>query len=310
LNPNFKVHVALFTVSLIYGATFTIAKQVMPEYVQPSAFILMRITVAAVCIYLFHRMFVRKRITEWRDMIQLAISALFGVAFNMLLFFKGLSITTPINGAVLMLNTPVFVVVFAALYLKEKISLQKVSGILISASGALLLMGGTQLNFSEKTVWGDLMVMANAIIYAFYLVYAKSLMKKYHPLTVTMWSFFFGWFVVLPFGINDFVAINFSEIPLKIWSFIAFVTIGSTFLTYVLNAYALRKASPSLVGSYIYLQPVLASLIAIFSGKDMLTLEKLMYILIIFSGVVLVSYKPKNILKKSAVPHGDTTLDK
>lgn len=291
MNSNVKVHLALFTVSLIYGATFTIAKQVMPAFVQPFAFILMRVSVAAVLIFIFHSLFIKRKITDWRDMKQLCISALFGVAFNMLLFFKGLSITTPINGAVLMMNTPIFVVVFAALYLKEKITAQKILGILIAAFGAVLLMGGSSFNFSAQTVWGDVMVTANAIIYAFYLVYAKSLMQKYHPLTVTMWSFLFGWIVVLPFGAGEFMEIDFTSFTPKIWLFVAFVTVGSTFLTYVLNAYALRKASSSLVGSYIYLQPVLASLIAIFSGKDMLTLEKLVYILIIFTGVFLVSWK-------------------
>ena len=163
-------------VSLIYGATFTIAKQVMPEYVKPFAFILLRVSVAAVCIFIFHSIFVKKKITDRKDFLQLGISALFGVAFNMLLFFKGLSITTPINGSVLMMNTPIFVVVFAALYLKEKITPQKIIGIAIAAIGAILLMGGTHFNFSNDTVWGDIMVTANAIIYAFYLVYAKSLM--------------------------------------------------------------------------------------------------------------------------------------
>ena len=291
MNSNVKVHLALFTVSLIYGATFTIAKQVMPAFVQPFAFILMRVSVAAVLIFIFHSLFIKRKITDWRDMKQLCISALFGVAFNMLLFFKGLSITTPINGAVLMMNTPIFVVVFAALYLKEKITAQKILGILIAAFGAVLLMGGSSFNFSAQTVWGDVMVTANAIIYAFYLVYAKSLMQKYHPLTVTMWSFLFGWIVVLPFGAGEFMEIDFTSFTPKIWLFVAFVTVGSTFLTYVLNAYALRKASSSLVGSYIYLQPVLATLIAIFSGKDMITLEKLVYILIIFTGVFLVSWK-------------------
>jgi drug/metabolite transporter (DMT)-like permease len=208
----------------------------------------------------------------------------------MLLFFKGLSITTPINASVLMMNTPIFVVVFAALYLKEKITIQKITGIAIAALGAILLMGGTRLNFSNSTIWGDIMVTSNAIIYAFYLVYAKSLMQKYHPLTVTMWSFVFGWFVVLPFGAGEFVEIQFASFTPKIWLFVGFITIGSTFITYVLNAYALRKASSSLVGSYIYLQPVLASLIAIFSNKDVLTVEKICYILIIFGGVFLVSW--------------------
>lgn len=291
MKSDIKVHLALFMVSLIYGATFTIAKQVMPEYVKPFAFILLRVSVAAVCIFIFHSIFVKRSITERKDFLQLAISALFGVAFNMLLFFKGLSITTPINGSVLMMNTPIFVVVFAALYLKEKISIQKILGIVVAASGAILLMGGTRLNFSNETVWGDVMVTANAIIYAFYLVYAKSLMQKYHPLTVTMWSFVFGWFVVLPFGAGEFIEINFSSFTPQIWLSVVFITVGSTFLTYVLNAYALRKASSSLVGTYIYLQPVLATLIAIVSGKDMLTLEKCCYILIIFCGVFLVSWK-------------------
>ena len=291
MNSNLKVHLALFTVSLIYGATFTIAKQVMPTYIQPFAFILMRVSVAAIFIFIFHSIFIKRKITDWRDMKQLFVSALFGVAFNMLLFFKGLSITTPINGAVLMMNTPIFVVVFAALYLNEKITYQKVIGILIAAFGAVLLMGGTNFNFSGQTVWGDVMVTANAIIYAFYLVYAKSLMQKYHPLTVTMWSFLFGWLVVLPFGAGEFMEINFNDFTPQIWLFVAFVTIGSTFLTYVLNAYALRKASSSLVGSYIYLQPVLATLIAVISGKDMLTLEKLVYVVVIFCGVFLVSWK-------------------
>ena len=290
MKSSLKVHLALFTVSLIYGATFTIAKQVMPEYVKPFAFILMRVSVAAICIFIFHSIFVKKRITDRRDFIQLGISALFGVAFNMLLFFKGLSITTPINASVLMMNTPIFVVVFAAFYLKEKITIQKITGITIAALGAILLMGGTRLNFSNSTIWGDIMVTSNAIIYAFYLVYAKSLMQKYHPLTVTMWSFVFGWFVVLPFGAAEFVEIQFASFTPKIWLFVGFITIGSTFITYVLNAYALRKASSSLVGSYIYLQPVLASLIAIFSNKDVLTLEKICYIFIIFGGVFLVSW--------------------
>jgi drug/metabolite transporter (DMT)-like permease len=154
-------------------------------------------------------------------------------------------------------------------------------------------MGGTGFNFSAQTVWGDVMVTGNAIIYAFYLVYAKSLMQKYHPLTVTMWSFLFGWLVVLPFGYGEFTEINFSSFTLKIWLFVAFITLGSTFVTYVLNAYALRKASSSLVGSYIYLQPVLATFIAILSGNDNLTIQKFIYILVIFGGVFLVSWRKK-----------------
>ena len=291
MQTRLKVHLALFAVSLLYAATFTIAKLAMPLYVKPFAFILLRVSVATICIYFFHRHFVKGAIQDKKDLWPLFVSAVFGVAGNMLLFFKGLSITSPINASVLMLNTPIFVLIFAAFMLKEKLTINKISGILIAALGALLLIGGRNFTFNQTSALGDLFVTLNAIIYAFYLVYAKKLMVKYHPLTVTLYAFFFGFFLVLPFGLSQTLEIDVAHLPLSIWGAIAFVTIGATFLTYVLNAYALKHASSSLVGSYIYLQPVLATLIAILSGKDHLSADKFLSMLIVFSGVFLASYK-------------------
>lgn len=288
-----KVHLSLFIVSLIYGATFTIAKEVMPLYIQPFALIMLRVWVAAALLFGFHSTVIRERIREAKDYRQLAICAVFGVGANMLLFFKGLALTLPINGAVLMMNTPIFVVVFAAVLLKEKLAFRKIAGILLAAAGAVLLMAGTALSFDAHTAWGDLMVTLNAIIYAFYLVYAKPLAQKYHPLTVTLYCFLFGSLFVAPFGWQEFVMIDWANMPLKIWLYLGFITVGATFVTYVLNAYALRYASPSLVGSYIYLQPVLAALIAVFTGRDTLGWQKLLFIAIIFTGVYLVSRQSK-----------------
>jgi len=291
MSTRVKVHLALFMVSLLYGATFSIAKLAMPMYIKPYAFILMRVFVAAICIFLFHRVYVKGNISDKKDLLPLAVSAVFGVAANMLFFFKGLSITTPINASVLMLFTPIFVLIFAWLMLGEKMGLRKVSGIVIAAIGALVLVGGTQLEFAKETVMGDIYVTLNAIIYAFYLVYAKRLMVKYHPLTVTLYAFFFGFFLVLPFGLNQFIEIDFANLPGFVWLTIVFVTIGSTFLTYVLNAYALKHASSSLVGTYIYLQPVLAAIIALALGKDQLTAIKFISMLVVFAGVYLAAFK-------------------
>lgn len=301
MNNTIKIHLSLFTVALIYAATFTIAKEVMPAFVKPSALILMRVTVATICIFIFHSIKVKSKVSDRSDFIKLFVCAMFGAGFNMLLFFKGLAITTPINGAVLMMNTPIFVVIFAAFMLGERLSFQKIAGILIAALGAIMLMGGSKFNFSSDKVWGDIMVSVNAIIFAFYLVYAKSLMHKYHPLTVTLWSFFFGLFIVLPFGAGEFLEIQWQTFTLFTWLSIAFITLGATFLTYVLNAYALRHATSSLVGSYIYLQPVLAVMIALISGKDALTWEKTLFILIICTGVFLVNYRKKSPAKEDLV---------
>ena len=291
MNKTLKVHIALFIVSLIYGATFTIAKEVMPLYVKPFAFIMVRIWVAAILIFFFHSVYIKERITDKKDWIKLLVCAVFGVVANMLFFFKGLSLTVPINGSVLMMNTPIFVVIFASIFLKEKLAIVKVSGILIAAAGAVLLMAGANFSFNSQTALGDIFVTINAIIYAFYLVYAKPLTQKYHPLTITLYCFLIGSVLVIPFGLNEFTEIGWSNFPVHIWFYILFITIGATFTTYVLNAYALRHASPSLVGTYIYLQPVLATLIAIFTGKDILSFQKMIFILIIFLGVFLVSKK-------------------
>jgi len=291
VNNKYKIHIALFIVSLIYGATFTIAKVVMNGYIPPFAFIMLRIWTATILLFIFHSVFIKEKIRDKSDLRKIGICAVFGVVANMLLFFKGLSLTVPINGSVLMMNTPIFVVIFAAILLKEKLSVLKIGGILVASAGAVLLIAGTTLSFSSTTATGDLLVTANAIVYAFYLVYAKPLAQKYHPLTVTLYCFMIGSVLVIPFAWNDFTQIQWSGFPAKIWIYTAFITVGATFFTYVLNAYALRHASPSLVGTYIYLQPVLATLIAIFSGKDELTFQKMIFIAIIFSGVYLVSRK-------------------
>ncbi len=295
MSQKVKVHIALWIVTLIYAATFSIAKQVMPLYIKPFGFILLRVSVASILILVFHKIFVRERIKDKADLLKMVVCAVFGVAANMLLFFKGLSITTPINGSVLMMCTPIFVIIISAFWFKEKITLLKIAGVLMASLGAIMLVGGRKFEFNSTRALGDLMVAANAIIYAFYLVYAKQLIHKYNPLTVTLYSFLFGTLLVLPFGLSDFMQIEWQSFPPKIIGFVLFITIGSTFVTYVLNAYALRHASSGLVGSYIYLQPVCATLIAILFATDELSVEKLLFMLIVFAGVYLASMKKKEV---------------
>ena len=138
-----------------------------------------------------------------------------------------------------------------------------------------------------------MIVTANAILYSVYLVKVKSLMRKYNPLTVSTYTFAMGSILVLPFGFHQLITTNFAAFPNSIWIGIAFVIIGTTFFTYLLNAWSLKHASPSLVGSYIYLQPVLATLIAVLAGKEMLNLEKVIFAVAIFTGVFLVNKSKK-----------------
>lgn len=288
----FRVHIALFLVSLIYAATFSIAKEVMPAYIKPMGLIGIRVWGAIVLLWFTHALFVREKIREKKDYLELLKCAVFGVAANMLLFFKGLSITTPINGAILMVTTPLFVGFFSFFILKEKATAVKIIGLMLGVSGALLLLVGPKLSFSSATLSGDVMVILNAIIYAYYLIIAKPLLHKYNPITVIKWTFLFGGILILPFSLPELQQVSWIEIPSHIWYSISFLIIGATFLTYLLNGWALRHANSSLVGAYIYLQPILASIIAVILGKDELTWQKVTFGLIIFMGVYLVSLPP------------------
>src|SRR5690606_16981942 len=146
---------------------------------------------------------------------------------------------------------------------KEKLSFLKVFGVLLAACGAILLMKGKAVSFSQETLPGDILIVINAVFFAFYLVYIKRLLVKYSLLTISRWTFLIGFVIILPIAWNDFQSVSFSSIPLSIWAEMLFIIVFTTFLAYLLNAWAIEKAGPVLVGSYIYLQPLLASLIAI-----------------------------------------------
>lgn len=289
---------ALFTVALIYAVTFIIARKVMDVYIHPFGFILLRISVSAMLYIIIHGLFVKEPVVDKSDHLKFMVCSVFGVGANMLLFFKGLANTVPINGAVLMTCTPIFVVVIAAIYGTEKLSWSKLVGVLIATTGATLLIAGPDLQFSSETAAGDIMVTINAIIYSFYLVYSRPLMSKYNPITVSKWTFLYGSIFVLPFGFAELSEVQWSGIPSKIWVYTGFIIIISSFVTYLLNAWSLRHGSSSLVGSYIYLQPVLTTLFAELAGEDKMTYEKAGYTLLIFAGVFLVNYK---LYKKSTV---------
>ena len=288
MTKSTKVHLSLFLVSLIYAATFSIAKEVMPYYIKPMGLITIRVWGAVSLLWVTHFLFVKESIYGKKDFLMLLKCAVFGVAANMLLFFKGLAITTPINAAILMVTTPLFVAFFSFFLLNEKVTKLKVMGLCFGVFGAILLLLGPSLSFNSSTLWGDVMVMTNAIIYAYYLIIAKPLLHKYSPLTVIKWTFFFGGLLVIPFGFTELKEVQWQAIPNSIWSAIIFLIIGATFITYVLNAWALRNANATLVGAYIYLQPVLATIIAVSIGKDSLTLPKVLFSLLIFIGVYLV----------------------
>jgi drug/metabolite transporter (DMT)-like permease len=285
-------HVGLFLAAAFYAGNFTIAKLVMPAHVQPFAFIVLRVVAAAILFFLTHLLFVRQKI-ERQDIGRLLLCALTGVAANQLMFFKGLSLTTPIHGALIMLTTPILVLIAATLMLGERVSWQKITGVIIGLSGASLLVWSNQqpTSYAANPVLGDIFVGLNAVSYSIYLILVKPLMQKYSPITVLLWVFGLGTFMVVPVGAYEVAQIDFAAFTWDIWLAIAYILFCVTFLTYLFNTAALRIISPSVVSAYIYLQPLLTAIIALFTRQDSVNGALIASGGLIFVGVYLSSRK-------------------
>ncbi len=279
-------------VALIYGANFSIAKIVLNGgYIQPLGFILIRVFSGFLFFQIVHRLWIKESIRR-EDLGLFVLCGLFGVAINQMFFFSGLVRTTPIHASLIMTTTPILVLLISALVIGERITLQKLLGILIGGAGAFLLIGyGKEVGFSKEQALGDIMILINASSYGIYLVLVKKLMRRYNALTVVMWVFSFGLVFVFPFGISEFLAIDWSTFDTKIWLVVVYVIVFVTFLTYLFNAYALKIVNPSVVSIYIYLQPLFASFIALTFFGESLSFIKIIAALLIFTGVFLVSKK-------------------
>jgi drug/metabolite transporter (DMT)-like permease len=278
-------------VSIIYGVTFTIAKDVMPKYVEPFGFILMRVGGSMLLFWLITPFFTTEKI-EKQDFPRIIAAAFFGVALNMLTFFKGLSYTSPIMGAVLMVTTPMIVLFLSAILMKERMQNRKIFGLILGLIGTvfLILYGKSVINASNATL-GNILVFINAVSYGFYLIIVKKLMDKYNAFTFVKWIYTFGFLMVLPFGWSEFQAVDFTNIPMDIFWKIGFVVVFSTFLTYLLNLVSMRELKPTTVAVFIYLQPLFATIFAVSLGKDDVTWVKIISAVLIFTGVYLVTQK-------------------
>lgn len=278
-------------VALIYGANFTIAKDVMPIYMQPFGFIFVR-ALGGMILFWILTFFGPKEKIDKKDYPRIIAAALFGVTINQLAFFKGLSYTSPISASVIMVTTPILVLILSAILIKERIELKKLIGILIGLGGTfLLILYGEEIKSNSNPFLGNFLVFINATSYGLYLIVVKKLVSKYHPFTFVKWIYTFGFLFVIPFGYSEFTEINWQEIPTTIYYNIGFVILGTTFLAYLINLLAMQHLKPTTISVFIYLQPLFATIIAVGLNKDHLTPIKLVSAILIFIGVFLVTQK-------------------
>ena len=290
-----KAHIALLGANLIFGLNFVIAKGIMPHWLEPRAIIVLRVVGAATVFWIVDLIIGSEKVAR-TDLRRMFVAAIFGVALNQIFFFEGLNLTTPINASIIMVGVPIFVLVMSHFIIKDRITWTKSIGIVLGFAGAAyLILRNGDITLSSSTTLGNFMVMINAASYGLFLVLVKPLMRSYKPITVMKWVFTFGMIFVIPASLKQISEANFAVIPFHIWMSIGYVVIFTTVFAYFLNNYSLRKISPSVNSSYIYMQPMITTLVAVSFGKDKLTVVEIVASVLIFVGVYFVNKtkKPK-----------------
>lgn len=266
----------------------------MPHYVQPFGFIIFRVAGAAVLFWLISFWGPKENI-EKKDYLRMLVCAVLGMGINMLVFFKGLALSTPINSAVLVTTTPIIVLILSAILIKERVSGRKILGITIGLLGALgLILFSSEIRQDAPNIpIGNFLILMNSVCYGSYLIIVRPLLDKYHPFTFMKWLFTLGIFLVLPFGYQEFTEIDFTNLPMDAILSIVFVVVGTTFCTYLFNIFALTQLKASTLSAFVYVQPLIGILYATATGKDNLTTLKILAACLVLVGVYLASRKPK-----------------
>jgi len=296
LNKRTLAHFALLFTNLFFAINLSAVKHLTNlQLVKPFGLNLVRV---GVCVLLFWLMYLLKPVNiriEKQDRKRLFLCALTGIAINQMLFLKGLSLTYSIHASLLMLATPILIVFIAAWILKETLGLMKVAGLALGIAGAaVLIMARQSSGKGDDVLWGDVLIIVNAVSYAFYFILVKPLMLKYNPLVIIRWIFSIGLLMVLPFGWTEFTEIHWPQFNATDLIILGLVVFTGTFLAYVFNVYGIKYLGASIAGFYIYTQPVFAALIAMIFLKEDLEIYKIIAAVLIFTGVYLANKPVKN----------------
>jgi drug/metabolite transporter (DMT)-like permease len=286
---SYKGHMTMLIVNVIFGLNTPITKNMISGPLTPYSLIFLRF-IGATSLFWLISLWVKEEKISFRELILLFFAGIFGIAVNQISFVKGLSMTSPINAAIITALTPVITMILAAIYQKEPITSKKVIGVTIGASGALvLILSNSQLVNGNASIYGNLLCLLSSFSYALYLTVFKKLINKYSPVTLMKWMFLFSSIVTFPLYFQDSLTIPWKDIPFSGYLHIGYIVILATFVTYMLIPIGQKLLRPTTLSMYNYVQPLVASTGAIAIGLDGLRWNTVIAGILVFTGVYVVT---------------------
>jgi len=282
------VLVALFVVQIIYASGVIVGKFLLPVVPAP-VIVTLRMIVASLVFFIAHRVIrgsIPRSVADWGRFAMLGV---LGGAGNQLLILTGLTRTTAINAAILIPMIPIFTVIFGWLLMGDRPSRLKWLGVAVAALGTIYLIGPDRVSLAPDVALGNVLVLTGMAFNALAFLLSKQMLQRYSPVTVAFCLTLTGLIGVLPLGLGaaDSVRSEFLEGRLLLW--LAYMIVFPTTVTYFLNLWSLRRVSPTLVTSFIYLQPLFTTAVAplVLQGEQ-LTLRIALAGAAIFLGVAIV----------------------
>ncbi|MBQ9192509.1 MAG: EamA family transporter [Bacteroidales bacterium] len=236
-------------------------------------------------------LFLPREKVEKGDLPKIALAGFFGLFLTQMAFLLAIPMVTAIDTAILSTLGPIFTMFFAYLFLKEPITGKKAGGVALSFAGVLFLIlnsvhkGGV----SASSPWGIVLLLVNSLTFALYLGKFRPLIAKYSVVTFMKWAFLFCLLLVLPFSAKGLLETDYAAIPVNVRWEIGYLVFFATFVAYFLIPVGQKHLRPTLVSMYSYLQPILAAVVSIWAGLDVLTWQKCLATVLIVGGVILVS---------------------
>ncbi len=282
----------MFSANVMWGLMSPLAKFVLVSgVVTPIVLTNMRIC-GAMILFWIGSLFQKQEHVPPSDLLRLFGAALLAIVFNQGSFIFGVGLTSPADASIITTSMPLWAMIFAAFILKEPITLKKVLGIAAGAAGALLLIfGNGRISGAAggNPVLGDFLVMCAQFSYALYLVVYKKFVSKYSLFTIMKWMFTFAALCALPFAISDLRQMQWAHFTPDMVAAIVFIVVCATFLSYILILVGQKDLRPTVAGMYNYVQPIVACIVAVWWGMDAFNAVKGFAVLLIFSGVYLVT---------------------
>ncbi len=287
---SYKGHLTMLFVNIIFGLNTPLTKAILSGVLTSYGISFLRMA-GATLLFWIASIFMKEEKVSLKDLMMLFFAGMLGVAINQFSFVKGLSLTSPINAAIIVTLTPITTMILSAIFQKEPITRKKVVGVFIGASGALLLIftsihaGGN----NSGSMMGNIFCLLSSTAYAFYLTAFKKLINKHSPVTLMKWMFLFSTIVTLPICLNDIQAVSWTAISLNGYLLIGYVVILATFVTYMLIPVGQKLLRPTTLSMYNYLQPLVASLVAMAMGIDSFGWNTAVAAVLVFCGVYIVT---------------------